>query len=52
MAELLLDRGAEVDARDKYDDTPLHKAAFQNAHQAAELLLDRGAERRCKGRVW
>jgi ankyrin repeat protein len=40
----LLDRGAQVDARDKYGSTPLHRAAIHDHTDIARLLLDRGAE--------
>jgi len=45
LAKILLDRGAEIDARD-YDNqwTPLHLAAYYDSRAVAELLLDRGAE--------
>jgi hypothetical protein len=39
----LLDRGADVDARDKYGWTPLHLAAYRGYAEVARLLLDRGA---------
>jgi ankyrin repeat protein len=41
---LLLDRGAEVDARNWFDCTPLHFAAINGNTDTARLLLDRGAE--------
>ena len=44
LAKLLLDRGAEIDARDVNQQTPLHKAAWNNSRAVAELLLDRGAK--------
>ena len=43
-ARLLLDRGADVNARSNGGWTPLHEAARQNARETAELLLDRGAD--------
>ena len=43
-ADLLLDRGAAVEARDVHGWTPLYYAASGNARRAVELLLDRGAE--------
>ena len=44
VAELLLDRGAEIDARDGFQRTPLHFAARFDSYAVAELLLDRGAD--------
>ena len=41
----LLDRGAQVDARDKYaDQTPLHLAAWYRHEDTIRLLLDKGAQ--------
>ena len=36
--------GAEVNAKNKYGNTPLHIAATENAHQTAEVLLIHDAE--------
>ena len=43
VAELLLDRGAAVDAPNDYGATPLHYAVWNNAGAAERLLRDRGA---------
>ena len=43
-ATLLLDRGAEVNGKDKDGRTPLHYAAHYGHANIAALLLDRGAE--------
>jgi len=40
---LLLDRGAEVDVNNWYQDTPLHLAATRRHEATVRLLLDRGA---------
>jgi len=40
----LLDRGADVNARDEDGVTPLHYAAYYGFLDAARLLLDRGAD--------
>ena len=44
IARALIDRGAEVDARNENGWTPLHWAAWDNSLEVARLLLDRGAE--------
>ena len=42
-AELLLNAGANVEARDMWNDTPLHYASFDGHNETVALLLDRGA---------
>src|SRR5512132_85004 len=42
-AELLLDSGADPNARGRYDMTPLHWAALLGRTEVAGLLLRRGA---------
>jgi hypothetical protein len=44
IAELLLDKGAKVDARDKYGKTPLHWAVGSRQLEAARLLLEHKAD--------
>jgi ankyrin repeat protein len=39
----LLKRGAKVDARDRWAQTPLILAAFKNATRSAQVLIDQGA---------
>ena len=41
---LLLRLGSDIDARDKYRMTPLHKAAIFNRLKIAELLIENGAD--------
>ena len=36
--------GADVNARDEYQETPLHYAADNNAVDAAKVLVDHGAD--------
>jgi ankyrin repeat protein len=42
--QLLLDRGADVDRKDKYRETALQRAAFMGREEAVQLLIDRGAD--------
>ena len=44
MAALLLDRGADIDARDGSGATPLYNAASWGRREVVELLLARGAD--------
>ena len=46
----LLDRGARLDARDRFDKTPLHWAAECGALEAVRLLLDAGADPTARSR--
>lgn len=45
LIRLLLDRGADIHARDRHGHTALHCAAAMNRKAAIELLLWRGADR-------
>jgi ankyrin repeat protein len=49
LSELLLQRGARVDARDRGGETPLHGAAGCWYFAAMRLLLDHGAEVDARG---
>ncbi len=44
IVELLLDRGADINARANYNRTALHLAAERGHREIVELLLDRGAD--------
>lgn len=44
VAELLIDAGAKIDARNSNGVTPLHKAAFWGYLELCDLLLERGAD--------
>ena len=50
MAELLLDRGAEVDAGNEYGAAPPHYAAWNGARETLDMLLRRGADAGAKDR--
>ena len=41
-AKVLLQRGAEIETRDKNNFTPLHYATAKNSRETAQLLLERG----------
>ena len=43
VVELLLDRGADIEAYDKYNRTVLYEAAESSTPEVVALLLDRGA---------
>jgi len=49
IARMLLDRGAEVNARNKDGNTALHSAAFLGRTSTVALLLERGADREIRG---
>ena len=44
VARLLIDRGADVSAANKYGSTPLHRASEAGHEAVARLLVDRGAD--------
>ena len=43
-AKLLIEKGADVNAKGEYGETPLHAAALENAAEVAKLLIANGAE--------
>ena len=47
-AEVLLQNGADINAKAKDGTTPLHAAALANARQTAEVLLQNGADANAK----
>ena len=44
QAKLLIEKGADVKAKDKYGDTPLYYAVRYNNVEVAELLIEQGAD--------
>jgi len=44
VAELLIDKGADVDAKNQNCETPLHLAAMYCKTELAELLIEKGAD--------
>ncbi|KAH9047979.1 ankyrin repeat-containing domain protein [Lactarius deliciosus] len=60
VAQLLIERGADVNARDKYHQTPLHPASYFVELKFVRILLDHGANVNTEGnqgltplhRVW
>lgn len=52
IAELLIDKGADVNAVDKFGMTPLHKAASFNRKNMTKLLLSKGADSDIMGVKW
>ncbi len=41
--KMLLDWGADINARDEKGETPLYKASFRGKWDVVQLLLDNGA---------
>ncbi len=50
MTRLLLDWGADANARDEYNQTPLMCASLKGHKEIVRLLLDRGADVNVKTR--
>jgi len=44
IAELLITKGADVNAKGEWDRTPLHAAATNGKKEVAELLIAKGAD--------
>ena len=51
IAELLIAKGADVNAKEGGDHTPLHRAAVGGHEDVAELLIDKGVEVNAKNRL-
>ena len=48
IAELLIAKGADVDAKDEEEWTPLHSAAYVGNKEIVELLIAKGADLNAK----
>ena len=44
VAHVLLAHGADVNARDESEETPMHSAAYYNSLEVAQVLLAHGAD--------
>ena len=44
QAKLLIKKGADLNAKNKWGDTPLHEAAMNNSVKVAKLLIKKGAD--------
>ena len=44
IVELLIAKGADVNAKNKFGSTPMHKAARRGQKEVNELLIDNGAD--------
>ena len=44
MVKLLLERGADIDMKNKYGDTPIHQAAENGRTDIVKVLLSAGAD--------
>ena len=50
IAKVLVEHGAEIEARYVLNQTPLHISAYYNITETVKLLLERGAEIEAKNR--
>ncbi|MEM7176041.1 MAG: ankyrin repeat domain-containing protein, partial [Chlamydiota bacterium] len=48
VAKILLQHGADVNAKNEDGETPLHYAAFYNNKEVADLLINAGADKNIK----
>jgi ankyrin repeat protein len=51
-AKLLLDAGADINARDKFDETALGLAAWRGKREFVDMLLEKGAAVPAPGEQW
>ena len=52
IAALLIAKGADVNAKDRFKRTPLDRAAWEGQRDVAELLMEHGAELDLYGACW
>ncbi|HQP04983.1 MAG TPA: ankyrin repeat domain-containing protein, partial [Bacteroidales bacterium] len=50
IAQLLIEKGANVNARNEYGETPLHFASKEGSFEIAQLLIERGANVNAKAK--
>eukprot|EP00730_Choanoeca_flexa_P001200 TRINITY_DN10526_c0_g2_i6.p1 TRINITY_DN10526_c0_g2~~TRINITY_DN10526_c0_g2_i6.p1 ORF type:complete len:358 (+),score=78.27 TRINITY_DN10526_c0_g2_i6:73-1146(+) len=48
LAELLLEKGANIEAKNKWNQTPLYVACWNGNLEVAEMLVDKGADMKVK----
>jgi ankyrin repeat protein len=48
LVELLLDKGADIDAQDQYHFTPLHLASYEGRLEVVQTLLTKGANKNAR----
>ncbi|EAX90290.1 hypothetical protein TVAG_272220 [Trichomonas vaginalis G3] len=44
LIKYFISHGADINARDEEEETPLHKAAYSNSKETAEVLISHGAD--------
>jgi ankyrin repeat protein len=52
IAALFIAKGADVNAKNRYGSTPLHRAAIQGHKEIVELLVTKGADVNAKSETY